>query len=72
MRVRQQDVLCQKKPPKLQNMVWATIQLHGREIHDYVVSITLVHSITGHSVVTHTLINNASLLTIVEGSVCDL
>ena len=26
-------------------MVWPTIQLHGRQIHDYVVSITLVHSI---------------------------
>ena len=42
-------------------MVWPTIQLHG-QIHDYVVSITLVHSMTGHSVVTYhnTLSNNAS------------
>ena len=33
----QQDVVS-KKTPKVQNMVWPTIQLHGRQIHDYVVS----------------------------------
>ena len=48
--VQQQDVVS-KKTTKVQNMVWPTIQLHGRQIHDYVVSITLVHSMTGHSVV---------------------
>ena len=50
--VQQQDVVS-KKHKKVQNMVWPTIQLHGCQIHDYVVSITLVHSITGHSVVTY-------------------
>ncbi len=35
--VQQQDVVS-KKTPKVQNMVWPTIQLHGRQIHDYVVS----------------------------------
>ena len=61
--VQQQDVVS-KKTPKVQNMVWPTIQLHGRQIHDYVVSITLVHSMTGHSVVTYhnTLRNNASIM----------
>ena len=49
-------------------MVWPTIQLHDRQIHDYVVSITLVHSITGHSVVTYhnTLSNNASIDVIIR------
>ena len=46
-------MVCQKNPPKVQNMVWPTIQLHGRQIHDNVVSITLVHSMTGHSVVVY-------------------
>ena len=49
-RVQQQDVVCQNTP-KLQNTMWPTIQIHGRQIHDYIVSITLVHSVTGHSVV---------------------
>ena len=60
---------CVKKTsPKVQNMVRSTIQLHGRQIHDYVVSITLVHSITGHSVVTYhnTLSNNASIGVIIR------
>ena len=62
-KVVQQDVVCKKTPQKVQNMVWPTIQLHGHQIHDYVVSITLVHSIIGHSVVTYhnTLSNNASI-----------
>ena len=65
--VQQQDVVS-KKTPKVQNMVWPTIQLHGRQIHDYVVSITLVHSMTGHSVVTYhnTLSNNASIDVIIR------
>ena len=65
--VQQQDVLS-KKTPKVQNMVWPKIQLHGRQIHDYVVSITLVHSMTGHSVATYhnTLGNNASIDVIIR------
>ena len=42
---------CVKIPPKVLNMVWPTIQLHGRQVHDYVNGITLVTSVTGHSVV---------------------
>ena len=59
---------CLKKQPKVQNMVWPTIQLHGGQIHDYVVSITLVHSVTGHSVVTYhnTLSYNASIDVIIR------
>ena len=34
-------------------MVWPTIQLHGCQVHDYVVGITRVPSVTCHSVVTH-------------------
>ena len=65
--VQQQDVVS-KKTPKVQNMVWPTIKLHGRQIHDYVVIITLVHSMTGHSVVTYhnTLSNNASIDVIIR------
>ena len=57
-----------KKPPNVQNMMWPTIQLHGRQIHDYVVRITLVHSMTGHSVVTYhnTLSNDASIYVIIR------
>ncbi len=59
---------CVKKTPKVQNIVWPTIQLHGRQIHDYVVSITLVHTVTGHSVVTYhnSLSNNASIDVIIR------
>ena len=65
--VQQQDV-CLKKHKKVQNMVLPTIQLHDRHIHDYVVSITLVHSMTGHSIVTYynTLSNNASIDVIIR------
>ena len=28
-------------------MVWPTIQLHGRQVQDYVIGITLVTSVTG-------------------------
>ena len=64
---KQQDVVS-KKIPKVQNMVWPTIQLHDRQMHDYAVSITLVHSMTGHSVVTYhnTLTNNASIDVIIR------
>ena len=66
--VQQQDVVCQKQTPKVQIMVWPTIQLHGRQIHDYVVSITLVHSVTGHSIVTYhnALSNNARIDVIIR------
>ena len=65
--VQQQDVVS-KKTPKVQDMVWPTIQLHGRQMHDYVVSITLVHSMTCHNVVTYhnTLSNNASIDVIIR------
>ena len=42
--------------------MWPTIQLHGRQTHDYVVSITLVHSVTVHCVVS----NNASIDVIIR------
>ena len=53
----------QKTTNKSTIMVWPTIQLHGCQIHYNVVSITLVHSVTGHSVVTYlnTLSNDASI-----------
>ncbi len=59
---------CVKKTPKLQHVMWPTIQLHGRQVHDYVVSTTLVHSVTGHSVVVYlnTLNNNASIDVIIR------
>ena len=46
-------------------MLWPTIQLH---VHYYAVSITLVHSVTGHSVVTYlnTLGNGASIYVIIR------
>ena len=50
IRVEQQGVVCTKSAI----MLWPTIQLHGCQIHSYVVSITQVHSLAlSHSVVTY-------------------
>ena len=67
IRVQQQDVVCQKTP-KVQNMVVPTIQLHGRQIHDYVVRITLVHIVSHVMVSSRILIDSAIMLALMSSS----
>ena len=65
----QQDLVSKK--PHQKYKTWCGQQfnyLHGRQIQDYVFSITLVYSMTGHSVATYhnTISNNASIDVIIH------